>query len=96
MSGVVAVLTGADASADGLRPLRPTIEANVQTNEPFRFLPQPLLAEDTVRYAGEPIALVVAETRHQALEAAERIRVEYEPLAAVVRMEDALRSGRRN
>ncbi len=91
--GVVAVLTGADASADGLRPLRPTIEANVQTNEPFRFLPQPLLAEDTVRYAGEPIALVVAETRHQALEAAERIRVEYEPLAAAVRMEDALRSG---
>src|SRR5947209_1253084 len=37
--GVIAILTAKDAEADGLKPLRPTIEANVQTNEPFRFLP---------------------------------------------------------
>jgi aerobic carbon-monoxide dehydrogenase large subunit len=48
--GVIAILTARDAAADELRPLRPTAEANVQTNEPFRFLPQPLLAQDTVRY----------------------------------------------
>ncbi|HEY4172521.1 MAG TPA: xanthine dehydrogenase family protein molybdopterin-binding subunit, partial [Rhodopila sp.] len=71
--GVVAVLTAADAAADGLRPLRPTVEANVQTNEPFRFLPQPLLAEGKVRYVGEPVALIVAETKNQALDAAERV-----------------------
>ncbi|HEY0421911.1 MAG TPA: xanthine dehydrogenase family protein molybdopterin-binding subunit, partial [Rhodopila sp.] len=46
--GVIAILTAKEVEADGLKPLRPTIEANVQTNEPFRFLPQPLLAEDTV------------------------------------------------
>ena len=89
-AGLVAILTARDAAADGLRPLRPTVEANVQTNEPFRFLPQPLLAEDMVRYAGEPIALVIAETRHQALDAAERIAIDFEPLPAVTRACDAL------
>jgi aerobic carbon-monoxide dehydrogenase large subunit len=53
-AGVIAVLTERDAAADGLHPLPPTVEANVQTNEPFRFMPQPLLAQDTVRYVGEP------------------------------------------
>ena len=42
--GVLAVLTACDAAADGRRPLRPTVEANVQNNEPFHFLPQPLCA----------------------------------------------------
>ena len=91
--GVVAILTSAEVEADGLLPLRPTVEANVQTNEPFHFLPQPLLAEGTVRYVGEPVALVVAETKHQALDAAERIVVDYEPLAAVTRGDDALAPG---
>src|SRR3954468_17144632 len=46
--GVLAVLTGADADADGLRPMRPTVEANVQTGAPFAFAPQPLLAREKV------------------------------------------------
>jgi carbon-monoxide dehydrogenase large subunit len=90
--GVLAVLTAADATSDGLSPIRPTVEANVQTNEPFRFLPQPVLAEGVVRYTGEPVVLVVAETRNQALDAAERVVVDYEPLPAVVRARDALRA----
>ena len=81
--GVLAVLTAADAAADGLKPLRPYAEANVQTGEPFIFAPQPLLAGSKVRFAGEPVALVVAETHAQALDAAELIEVDYEPLAAV-------------
>jgi aerobic carbon-monoxide dehydrogenase large subunit len=89
-AGVIAVLTERDAAADGLHPLPPTVEANVQTNEPFRFMPQPLLAQDTVRYVGEPIALIVAQTRNQALDAAERIVVDYEPLSAVIRAQDAI------
>jgi carbon-monoxide dehydrogenase large subunit len=89
--GVIAILTASDAAADGLRPLRPTAEANVQTNEPFRFLPQPLLAEGTVRYAGEPVALIVAETKHQALDAAERIVIDYQPLPAITAAPDALK-----
>ncbi len=81
--GVLAVLTATDANADGLQPMRPSVEANVQTNEPFRFMPQPLLAEGKVRHVGEPVAVIVAETRAQALDAAERVAIDYTPLPAV-------------
>jgi aerobic carbon-monoxide dehydrogenase large subunit len=81
--GVLAVLTAEHARADGLNPLRPSSETNTQTGEPLAFAPQPLLAEGKVRYAGEPVALIVAETRAQALDAAEKVMVEYDPLPAV-------------
>jgi aerobic carbon-monoxide dehydrogenase large subunit len=81
--GVHAVLTAAEAAADGLRPLLPAITANPRTGEPFAYAAQPLLAADTVRYAGEPVALVVAETLAQALDAAELVVVDYRPLPAV-------------
>ncbi|MBK1656805.1 xanthine dehydrogenase family protein molybdopterin-binding subunit [Paracraurococcus ruber] len=81
--GVLAVLTAAEARADGLRPMHPTAAANAQTGEAFAFLPQPLLAEGRVRHVGEPVALVVAETRAQALDAAELIAVDYAALPAV-------------
>jgi aerobic carbon-monoxide dehydrogenase large subunit len=83
MPGVLAVLAAPEAAADGLQPLRPSAEANPETGEPFAFAPQPLLATDKVRYAGEPVALVVGETRDRALDALERIAVEYRPLPAV-------------
>ena len=83
MPGVLAVLIADDAAADGLQPMRPTVEANVQTGEPFAFAPQPLLARDTVRYVGEQVAVVVAGTRAAALDAAECVAVQYESLPAV-------------
>ena len=91
--GVLAVLTAADAAADGLQPMRPAVEVNTQTGEPFRFAPQPLLAEDKVRFAGEPVALIVAGTRAQALDAAERILVDYAPLPTVTTPDAALAPG---
>src|SRR5260221_9096948 len=81
--GVLAVLTASDVAAAGLKPLRPYAEANVQTGEPFAFAPQPLLAADMVRFAGEPVALVVAETVAQALDAAELLDIDYVPLPAI-------------
>jgi carbon-monoxide dehydrogenase large subunit len=81
--GVLAVLTAGDVAAAGLKPLRPYAEANVQTGEPFAFAPQPLLAADKVRFAGEPVALVVAETAAQALDAAELLDINYAPLPAI-------------
>src|SRR5271166_4669039 len=81
--GVIAVLTAEEVRADGLQPLRPSAEANAQTGEPFAFAPQPLLAAGKVCYVGEPVALIVAETRAQALDAAERVVVDYSPLPAV-------------
>jgi aerobic carbon-monoxide dehydrogenase large subunit len=92
-AGVLAVLTSEETRADGLEPLRPSAEANVQTGEKFAFAPQPLLAEDKVRYVGEPVALIVAETRAQALDAAEQLVVDYAPLPAVTSAPAARASG---
>jgi carbon-monoxide dehydrogenase large subunit len=93
MPGVLAVLTAADALADGLQAMRPTLEANVQTGERFAFAPQPLLATDKVRHVGEPVALIVAATRAQALDASESIVVEYDPLPVVTSADAARRHG---
>ena len=81
--GVVAVLTGADAVAagfdrgDAMMPVKGRGEA-------LRVPPRPALATDRVRFVGELVALVVAETAHQAQDAAELIAVEYASLPAVV------------
>lgn len=90
MPGVLAVLTGTDSVADGLQPLRPTVDANTHTNEPFRVIPQPVLASDRVRYVGEPIAIVVADTKTQALDAAEHVAIAYDMLQTVTDARAAL------
>jgi carbon-monoxide dehydrogenase large subunit len=87
--GVLAVLTAGDVTADGLNDLPPTVEANPQTGERFNFTPLPLLARDEVRYVGQLVALVVAETKAQALDAAELVRVEYEARRVVMAAETA-------
>ena len=89
--GVIAVLTDAEVKADGLSPLMPSAVANPKTDTPFGFLPQPLLADGIVRHVGEPVAMIIAETVAQALDAAERIDVTYTPLA-VVTTPDAARA----
>lgn len=91
--GVLAVLTADDVVADGLKSLRPYAEANVQTGERFLFDEQPLLAATKVRFAGETVAMVVAETLAQALDAAERVAVDYEPLPAVTTAYEAIEAG---
>ncbi len=54
--------------------------------------PHPLLATDRVRYVGEAVALIVAETRAAAVDAAEMVRVQYDPLPVVVDPHDALKN----
>jgi xanthine dehydrogenase D subunit len=56
------------------------------------FPDQPVLAWERVRYQGEPVAVVAAETAELARRAAARVAVEYEPLPAVTDMEEALRA----
>ncbi|HEX2150819.1 MAG TPA: xanthine dehydrogenase family protein molybdopterin-binding subunit, partial [Stellaceae bacterium] len=80
-------------SADGLSPLMPSVEANTVTGEKFAFAPQPLLAGDKVRYVGEPVALILAETRDAALDAAEAVVVDYSPLPSVTDPAAARASG---
>ncbi|HEY1413437.1 MAG TPA: xanthine dehydrogenase family protein molybdopterin-binding subunit, partial [Rhodopila sp.] len=91
--GIVAILTAKEAAADGLGTLRPVNETNLQTNEPFRFMPQPVIAADVVRYAGEPVALIIAESRYAALDAAEQVIIDFDTLSAVIRTEDAVKPG---
>src|SRR5436190_1730099 len=92
-AGVLAVLSAADVKADGLKSLRPYAEANVQTGERFRFDEQPLLAADKVRFMGETVAIVVAETLAQALDASELVEVDYEALPAVTTAQAAVTAG---
>ena len=91
--GVLAVLTAAEAKADGLKHLRPYAEANVQTGERFIFDEQPLLAGEKVRFMGETVAMVIAETLAQALDAVELVAVDYEPLPAVTSAKAAVAPG---
>ena len=58
----------------------------------FFIAPHPVLAVDAVRYVGEPVAVVVAETLTEAMDAAEHVSIVYRPLAAVARSHDALTS----
>jgi carbon-monoxide dehydrogenase large subunit len=91
--GVLAVLTGTELRQRGLGTLRPGVPRRKRDGSPAFVCPQPLLAQDRVRYVGDPVAFVVAETLNQAKDAAELISVEYEPLPAVVSADVALSPG---
>ncbi len=96
--GALAVLTGADYAADGLGPIPhnpglmapPDVKVRTRGFEPIATVHFPLPAE-IVRYVGEPVAIVVAETIAQAKDAAERLDISYLPLPAVTRAADALK-----
>ncbi|HEY2877571.1 xanthine dehydrogenase family protein molybdopterin-binding subunit [Nocardioides sp.] len=81
--GVLGVFTADDLGREGLASF-----ANV--NE---LAPRAALAVDKARYAGDPVALVVAETRAKAMDAAELVDVDYDDLPAVIDMEEALADG---
>ena len=87
MPGVLAVLTAADIPEAAVIPNRVPAPDGTAT-----FL-QPAMARGVARYAGEPVALVVAESRYLAEDALERIAVEYAPLPAVTSAEAALAAG---
>jgi len=83
LPGVLAVFTGADVAADNLgvpgmpaKWLRPD-------GEPMKYRPQPPLATDRVRYVGDPVALIVAETLAKAQDAAELVEVDYASLPSI-------------
>jgi carbon-monoxide dehydrogenase large subunit len=96
--GVVAVLTGRDLLADGVKPIPPDASTTMPIEAQRRlpdvvlihrfgaFTPTPYypLAIDKVRYVGEAVVLVVAETLAIAKDAAELVEIDYEPLPAVV------------
>jgi len=82
--GVLAVLTAADLGRHAPMPVNPVDDAEVVP------VPPPLLAHDRVRFAGEAVAAVVANTRAAAEDAAELVDVDYDPLPVAARPADAL------
>ena len=87
--GVVAVYTGADT--DGV--LNPIPCAWVVPDSDTKAVAYPSIAKDVVRYVGDAVAVVVAESRYQAEDAVERINVNYETLPAVINPEAAMQEG---
>src|SRR5204862_8250728 len=78
--GVLRVITGDDLLAAGLTPYYGHV-----------VLDHPVLAIERVRFHGEPVAVVVAETKREAAEAAELVDVSYEDLPAVIDADEALK-----
>src|SRR5215470_4162263 len=91
--GVTAVLTGDDLAADGVGNL-PSDGGRKRRDGSAAFAtPRPALARGRVRHVGDPVALVVAESVEQAMDAVDLLRIDYEPLPAVASAADALRAG---
>lgn len=87
--GIVAVLTGAQVAEDGLGGLPCGWMIHSKDGSEMKQPQHPAMAAEKVNYAGEPVALVIADSLSQARNAAELVAVEYEELAAVVNVSDA-------
>jgi carbon-monoxide dehydrogenase large subunit len=101
MPGVLGVFTGADCLADNLGPIPhdplPKTKYDMKLHGPgggeIFIGPHLLLPHDKARHVGEAVAMVVAETRAQALDAAEAVAVDYEELQCVTHSEEAMKPG---
>ncbi len=80
--GVLAVVTGANLAADGIGEIPVLVAPEPKPGTEFHPHSQPALATTRVRFAGDPVAFVVAETLAQARDAAELIEIDYETSAA--------------
>src|SRR4029453_10951547 len=91
--GIVAVLTGAELAKDKLGTMRMTLKRKRPDGSPMFTSPHLGVSPERVRYIGDPVGLVIAETLAQAKDAAELVDVDYEPLPAVTGTADAVKPG---
>jgi carbon-monoxide dehydrogenase large subunit len=91
MPGVVAVFTGADMQADGVGGVPCGWQIHSKDGSAMNEPMHPVLAFDRVRHVGDPVAVIIAETRQQARNAAEALEVGYEDLPAVAHLSDAVK-----
>ncbi len=91
--GVLGVFTGADLKASGIGTLPCQVPLKNRDGSKMVQPPRPVIADEVVRYAGDTVALVVAETLAQAKDAAELIEIDYDPLSAVADIPTALEAG---
>jgi carbon-monoxide dehydrogenase large subunit len=93
MPGVICVLTGKDVETDSLGPQVPNFMPEDLGGPKGWRTRRSIIASQKVRFAGDRVAVVVAESAFQAAEAAERIEIEYEPLPASVTPDKAILEG---
>ncbi len=91
--GVIAIFTGDDIAAAKINGLPCGWLITDLNGQPMKEPPHPVLAQGKARYVGDHVAMVIAETQHQARDAAELVEVDYEVLPAVIRAEDARKKG---
>ena len=91
--GVVGVFTGADLEAAGIGGLPCGWQVDFKNGDTMKEPAHPVLAIGKVRHVGDPVAIVIAETRDQAVDAAELVDVDYEVLDAVVNSVAAIQDG---
>ena len=91
--GVVAVYTAADLAATGIGTLPCGWGVKSKDGTPMAEPPHPVLAQGQVRHIGDPVAVVIADTRDHAAEAAESVAVDYRVLPSAVSVEAAVKSG---
>jgi aerobic carbon-monoxide dehydrogenase large subunit len=93
MPGVIAIYTGADLVRDGVKPIPNSVDFKRADGSPTASPPRHAMAVDTVRFVGEAVAVVIAQTRMQARDATEAIDVRYEALPVVVEARAAVAAG---
>ncbi len=93
MPGVLGVFLQGDLTTADLTRLPTGIQQRNRDGSPMRFPAQTPLATDRVRYVGDPVAIVVAETAKQAKDAAEAVLVDVDPLPAVTSATAAVAPG---
>jgi aerobic carbon-monoxide dehydrogenase large subunit len=93
MPGVLGVWTGADLAAAGYKPFICGLPLKSRDGSPLLQTNRPALVTDKVRFVGDPVAFVVAETLAQARDAAEAVEVDIEPLPAVTDAAEAAKPG---
>ena len=91
--GVVAIFTGDDVKASGIGGLPCGWLITSKDGSPMVEPAHPVLAIGRVRHVGDPVAVVIAETKHQADNAAELLDVTYTVLPAAVSVDDAVKPG---
>jgi len=91
--GVVAVYTGADLDADNVGGVPCGWQIHNKDGSPMAEPKHPVLAVGRVRHVGDPVAVVIAETRQQAKNAAELLEIDYEDLPAAATVRDAIAPG---
>ncbi|MCB4821262.1 xanthine dehydrogenase family protein molybdopterin-binding subunit [Roseicella aerolata] len=93
LPGVLAVITGEDLARAGVKPMDVTLPFKRPDGSALAAPPRPILAQGHVRFVGEAVAAVIAESPAAARDGAEAVLVEYEELPAVIGLQAAAAAG---